>query len=147
MGVKVGVAGLVLAAAVGVCATEGGMPVPAEQAQKTTRDRIYTKEQATRGAEVYLKFCERCHDPAKVLPGKKPGPPVTGDEFFKVWQDRSLAELFDVILNTMPSDGSAFLDESQALDVVTRILQMNGLPDGQVPLASGDPLKAIVIVK
>ena len=38
--------------------------------QKTTRDKVFDKAQATRGAELYVKYCDRCHDPAKVPEGK-----------------------------------------------------------------------------
>ena len=149
MGVRLVAAGLVLAAAVGVRPLNGAAPsiAPHQDQKKTTRDGIYAKEQAARGAEIYVKHCQRCHDLDKVPEGKKPGPRVVGDEFFKVWQDRTLGELFGIILNTMPSDGTAFLDEPQTLDVLARLLQMNGFPEGEAPLKYDDGMKAVVIVK
>jgi mono/diheme cytochrome c family protein len=115
--------------------------------QQTTRDKLFTKEQAARGAELYAKHCDRCHDPAKVPPGKKPGPPTTGPKFIETWQDRTLGELFGSILNTMPSDGSITLTPEQTLDVVAHILQANGSPAGATALKNDDAMKAIVIVK
>lgn len=114
---------------------------------QSTRDRVYSKEQAARGAELYVKHCERCHTPEKVPAGKKPGPPVQGAKFFEVWQDRPLGELFDSILNTMPSDGSAILTPDQTLDTVAYILQLNGLPDGALPLKYDAAMKSVTIVK
>jgi cytochrome c5 len=147
MGMRLLAAGLVLAAAVGVRAMDGAATSPAQDQKKTTRDPIYTKAQATRGVDIYVKHCQRCHDLDKVPKGKKPGPPVVGEEFLKVWRDRTLGELFGVILNTMPSDGTAFLDEPQTVDVLARLLQMNGFPDGRAPLKYDEAMKAIVIVK
>ena len=116
-------------------------------AQQTTRDKVYTKDQAARGAEMYAKFCDRCHDPAKVVPGKKPGPPTIGAKFLETWQDRTLGELFGIIMNTMPSDGSMTPTQDQVLDLVAYLLQANGFPNGDAPLKNDDAMKVTVIVK
>ena len=115
--------------------------------QKTTRDKVFDKAQATRGGELYVKHCERCHDPAKVPEGKKPGPPTVGPKFIETWMDRPLGELFGSILNTMPSDGSMVLTADQTVDLVAHLLQLNGFPEGTAPLKNDDAMKAIVIVK
>jgi S-disulfanyl-L-cysteine oxidoreductase SoxD len=115
--------------------------------QQTTRDKIYAKAQAAHGAELYVKYCERCHDPAKVPAGKKPGPPVTGEKFIDKWQDHTLGELFASIFTTMPSDGSAVLSEAETLDLVAYLVSANGFPEGPAPLKNDDAMKATVIVK
>ena len=159
MGVRIATALLLFGAALGARGVAGsgtsgtvgsGAPAPGDLVsvhQQTTRDKVYAKEQATRGADVYVKYCERCHTPEKVLPGKKPGPPVQGQKFFDAWQDRPLGELFDAIFNTMPSDGSAVLTPDQTLDVVAYILQLNGFPEGPAPLKYDAAMKAIIIAK
>ena len=146
MGVKFSAAALLLCVAFGarVIANPGstrGLD------QQTTRDKVFAKAQATRGAELYAKNCERCHDPAKVPEGKKPGPPTVGPKFMEVWMDRTLGELFGSILNTMPSDGSMTLTPDQTLDLVAHLLQANGFPEGTAPLKNDDAMKATVIVK
>lgn len=145
MGVKWFTAAAMLAAAVVYSSTTGA--ASAAQAQKTTRDRIYAKDQADRGAALYVKHCERCHTPEKVPEGKKPGPPVSGEKFLATWTDRTLGELFDTIHNTMPSDGSAVLTVDQSLDSLAYILRLNNFPEGASPLKHDDAMKAIVIVK
>jgi mono/diheme cytochrome c family protein len=115
--------------------------------QKTTKDGLYAAEQATRGGELYVKHCERCHTPEKVPEGKKPGPPIVGDKFLDTWRDRTVGELFDTILNTMPSDGSATLTAEQALDSTAHILKVNGFPAGKTPMKNDDAMKTAVIVK
>ena len=115
--------------------------------QKTTKDKLYTKEQSTRGAAVFAKLCERCHIPEKVPTGKKPDPPVIGVKFLETWQDRTLGELFATIYTTMPSDGSATLTTDQTVDLVAHLLQANGFPEGTTPLKNDDAMKAVVIVK
>ena len=115
--------------------------------QKTTKDGLYSKDQADRGAQLYVKFCEKCHTPEKVPEGKKPGPPVSGDKFIDTWRDRTVGELFDTILNTMPSDGTATLTADQALDCTAHILKANGFPEGKAPMKNDDAMKTAVIVK
>ena len=115
--------------------------------QKTVKDGLYAAEQATRGGELYVKYCEKCHTPEKVPEGKKPGPPVVGDKFLDTWRDRTVGELFDTILNTMPSDGSATLTPEQALDSTAHILKVNGFPAGKAPMKNDDAMKNALIVK
>jgi len=115
--------------------------------QKTTRDKIYTKDQAARGAEVYGTHCDKCHDSAKLPEGKKPPPPIVGAKFKDTWQDKTIGELYTVILTTMPSDGSAVLTPDQTLDVLAHLLKLNEYPEGTAPLKNDDATKAIVIVK
>jgi mono/diheme cytochrome c family protein len=159
MGLKLVIAAAVLTAAA-VCTTSGVVPLGTTSGvvplnamerlprslQKTTRDKIYAKDQADRGAQLYVKHCERCHTPEKVPEGKKPGPPVVGEKFMATWTDRTLGELFDTINNTMPSDGTAVLTVDQSLDSLAYILRLNGFPEG-APLKNDDAMKAIVIVK
>jgi mono/diheme cytochrome c family protein len=115
--------------------------------QQTTRDKVFTKEQAERGAALYAKHCDRCHDPAKVQPGKKPGPPTVGPKFIETWQDRTLGELYTSIFTTMPSDGSYTLTPAETLDVIAHILTANGFPAGTKALKEDDEMKGTVIVK
>ena len=152
MGVRMTLAAAVLAAAVGlktpgVVSGNDSKRLPESSVQKTTKDKLYTKEQATRGAKLYVEHCERCHTPEKVPEGKKPGPPVVGAKFLETWVDRPLGELYATILNTMPSDGSAVLTAEQTLDSVAYLLQANGFPDGPAPLKNDDAMKTAIIVK
>jgi len=119
----------------------------AHGAQRTVRDKVYTKEQATRGAEIYGTYCDKCHDPAKLPEGKKPPPPVVGAKFKDNWQDKTLGELYTTILTTMPSDASTVLTPEQTLDVLAHLLKLNEYPDGTTPLKNDDAMKATVIVK
>ena len=135
MGVRIISAAIALCAAIGVSAST----------QKTTKDKVFTKEQATRGADLYAKSCDRCHDPAKVAPGKKPAPPTIGAKFIETWQDKTLGELYGTIFNTMPGDGVVILTADQTLDLVAYILQANGFPAGETALKNDDAMKAVVI--
>ena len=53
-----------------------------------------------------------------------------GEKFLDTWADRTLGELFTVILTTMPSDGVHGADADQTLDVIGPSLKANGIPEG-----------------
>jgi mono/diheme cytochrome c family protein len=121
--------------------------VRATAPQKTTQDKVYTKAQAARGEKQYTTVCATCHDPAKVPAGKKPAPELVGEKFLSTWDGRTLGELQDQILTTMPNDGSVVLTEDQTADLVAYILQSNKQPDGAADLKYGASSKDIVIKK
>jgi mono/diheme cytochrome c family protein len=116
------------------------------QAPRTSRDKVYSKEQAARGATQYAKLCAACHDPAKLVPGKEKGPELVGEKFIAEWQGRPLGALMESILLTMPNDGSAELTEEQTADIVAHMLKANGQPEGTAALKYGAG-KDILIVK
>jgi len=135
---------LVLVVAVGVRA-HGALGLQTQG--KTVKDKIYTKDQAARGAELYGQYCDKCHDPAKLPEGKKPPPPIVGAKFKDSWQDKTLGELYTLVLTTMPSDGSAVLTPEQTINLIAHLLKLNEYPEGTTPLKVDDAMKAIVIVK
>ncbi len=131
---------LLLAATIGIRAAQAPAP-------KTTRDKVYSKEQADRGGKLYVSLCESCHEPGKLLPGQKAGPLVVGEKFLNKWKDKTLGELLTLVETTMPNDGTAFLDDDQTADIVAYMLQANGFPAGDAPLTYGGDSAKIVIVK
>ena len=124
----------------------GGAPV-ALQAQKTTRDKVYSKEQADRGGKLYVALCQFCHDPGHLDPAKKAGPELAGEKFITKWSGHTLGELHTNILTTMPNDGSAFLDDDQTADILAYMLQANGFPEGPAAMKSNTTAKDVLIVK
>jgi mono/diheme cytochrome c family protein len=114
---------------------------------RTTRDRVYAKDQADRGETQYASLCAKCHDPAKLQPGKKPGPVLVGDAFLAKWEGRTLGELMTGIQTTMPNDGSAFLSMEESVDLVAYLVRANGFPDGPAPLGHDDASREILIAK
>jgi len=127
---------VVLAAAVVLRADRG--PSFAEAAagtQKTSNDGIYTKAQADGAKAQYAKLCLECHT-FTVEAKKKPEDLPLGDEpFFRTWEGKTIDELVSVIVLTMPNDGSAVVNEDEALNLMAYVLQQNGFPAGTAPLS------------
>jgi mono/diheme cytochrome c family protein len=115
---------------------------------RTTRDKVYTKDQAAKGAAQFGTVCAPCHDPEKKTADKMPGPPLIGKDskFVENWKDHTIGEIYTTILTTMPNDGSVVLTEGDTVNLVAHLLQSNGYPDGTDPLKFDGPSKAIQIV-
>jgi mono/diheme cytochrome c family protein len=120
---------ILLMAGMGSVATAG----PADPASSPA---VYTAAQASAGAAVFAKSCAVCH--GKAMQGLV-GPALKGDEFRKMAaaQDLTADQLLTVVSLTMPQSDPASLTPSQYNQVVAFILQQNGYPAGNTPLAPG----------
>jgi cytochrome c len=107
---------------------------------------VYSDAQAKRGTTVYAEQCASCH--GENLEGVADlFPALTGDAFHKVWDGKSVGELFDKIATTMPALDPGSLKPEQSADVTAFILSKSKYPAGSAELAtSAEPLKQIQIV-
>lgn len=110
-------------------------------ASRTVLDGVYTAQQATRGETLYTEHCAACHDP-KLVGGV--GPALKGPEFISAWKFKTIGELFETIMNTMPQAAPGTLTPSQSADTVSFILSANQFPAGTMELAAAvEPLNAV----
>jgi mono/diheme cytochrome c family protein len=116
------------------------------QAASTTRDGVYTVEQAQQGKALYQKQCASCHGNA--LEGKGKNVPLTGNVFLDKWTDQTLADLFMKTNTTMPASSPGTMTPDETSRVLAYILSMNQFQSGKNPLPT-DPegLGAIHITK
>lgn len=107
---------------------------PAATKSLSTLSGVYTREQASRGKEVYANLCKSCHNPS------------TGDTFAKRWAGKTLFDMFTFIYENMPDNNPRSVDEASNADIIGYLLQSTGMPVGthDVP-AAPDSLKAIHI--
>ncbi len=132
----VGTSCLVLAAACssGTAASAPAEPAPSPEAaptradEPTTADGIFTAAQAERGLELFASTCSECHDAED----------WTETGFKGRWEDQSVFQLWYYINDRMPYDDPWSLTRQQVTDVLTYILQLNGLPAGERELATDD---------
>jgi len=120
--------------------------VGAADEQKTTMDGVYTNDQAARGKTQYTQACANCH--MDDLSGSGQALPLAGDAFTETWEGQTVADLFDLIHNTMPQDKPGTLSPDATVDVIAYLLQYNKFPAGSAEL-NNDPaaLKNILITK
>lgn len=117
--------------------TLAAMGVTASRAQpagtRSVKDGVYTAEQAVQGKKVYSQKCAECHGSmATTTPSMAP---LLNDHLFQTtWKQRSLAELFDKIRESMPPDEAGTLSPQHTIDILAYILSANNLPAGDVTL-------------
>lgn len=108
-----------------------GTPARA-QSNKKMWDGVYTADQAKRGKAEFDQTCSRCHNLALI--GSERGPAIKGNAFLARWEKGSVADLFIKIRDTMPEGGPGTLNEDVKIDILTYILQQNGVPAGTTEL-------------
>lgn len=117
----------------------------------STRDGVYTAEQARRGQAAYTGPCDRCHgyklDGASDDPDMLPAPPVAGPKFLRKWSGRTLAALFEYLRATMPANNPGYLSDAEVADIVAYMLAVSGLPAGAAELEPDvEALAGIVVM-
>ncbi len=106
-----------------------------DEARVTTLDGVYTAEQAARGAEITESVCRECHEDEEFV-----------GAFIRSWAGASVASLYDDIYSLMPEDQPGSLPPQQYADLIAYILQLNGLPPGEIELgAARESLERVVI--
>ncbi len=137
-------------ALVRLCAATAGAVFIAATAAGQTRaawEGVYTEAQAERGRERYRAICGYCHRDDLSGGGSEAGAPaLRGPFFINQWRDRPLVDLFVTIGTTMPQQNPDSLRAQVVIDVVSYLLQQNGMPAGEneLPPRLG-PLRDIVL--
>ncbi len=104
------------------------------QAQTSTRDGVYTSQQAAEGATLYTRSCIECH--GATLRGGEAGPALTGAAFWNKWAGQPLGAFFQITASTMPVNNPGGFTAQQYASLVAFMLQQNGLPAGDTPLSA-----------
>jgi mono/diheme cytochrome c family protein len=116
----------------------GASAIGSAQPAKSVNDGVYTADQATRGEQIFKSKCGSCHYPGR----------FTGDDLFKPFAGKPLAELFGVMRDSMPEDNPGTLPAQEYGDVVAYFLQLNQFPTGASELVgSDDAMGAILFEK
>ncbi len=119
--------------AIGLLAACGVAALLAGETSKTVLDGVYTEAQAARGQGAYDRSCSRCH--GAELDGGGQARPLHTNLFLDVWREDYLSSLFQYMQTRMPP-GSAenSLPESDYVDILAYVLQVNKLPPGKQEL-------------
>jgi quinoprotein glucose dehydrogenase len=128
-----------------------GLSVSWSAASATARDQsvrtgIYTVEQALRGQQQYDVFCTGCHGPD--MEGAGVDVPALADAAFRrEWSGRTLRDLFDLIMMTMPENAPGTLSDRAYADLLAYILQANGFPAGSLSLEPDRERLATIVLE
>jgi hypothetical protein len=93
-------------------------------AGRTTKEGVFTAEQADRGKIVFEKSCKNCH------------PPEFYSERLVRYANKPVNDFFEIVATTMPADNVGSLLTSEYVDVMAYILQITGSPAGKTELST-----------
>ena len=96
----------------------------------------FTAEQSDQGRTAYLQNCASCH--GDNLDDGRFGPPLRGFSFRQTWSEKTVGELLDYTMTSMPPAQPGGLDDEIYAALVASLLEANGLLPGDTPLSS-DP--------
>ena len=118
------------------------MPLAGQEAEGETTvwAGVYSAEQARRGEQIYRRRCMKCHrddlsgDGAFQGDGSEVVPTLVDVSFDIRWTELTVAELFLTISRAMPWDAPGTVKPQDNIDVVSYLLEMNGIPSGETEL-------------
>jgi cytochrome c5 len=96
----------------------------------------FSAEQVEAGNAIYKETCQLCH--GTTLGNGQFGTPLRGNYFRKKWGGKSLGELLQFTLESMPPDNKGGLAPEQYAAAVAFILSRNDLAPGAAPMPA-DP--------
>ena len=96
----------------------------------------FTLEQAELGKAVYSAHCQLCH--GNNLSNGQFGTPLRGSYFRKKWGGKSVGELLQFTLESMPPDNKGGLPAEQYAATLAYILSRNDIAPGSTALPA-DP--------
>jgi len=106
-----------------------GWSQAAPKASNNSRN-YYSAPQAQRGKQQYVENCAKCH--MANLKGVGTAPALIGDDFLHDYY--AVNDLFNKVSVTMPDDNVHGLSDDTYLNIISYLLQSNGLPAGATPL-------------
>ena len=102
---------------------------------------VYTTDQATAGAKIYVASCAMCH--GQSLEGLS-GPALAGSAFIGKWTGQTADDLHYIMSTQMPQTAPGSLKPDEYLDLVAYVLQQNKYAAGSAPLTAAT-LKSVKI--
>jgi mono/diheme cytochrome c family protein len=97
---------------------------PAANRPRTTKMGVYSREQWTRGRDLYAGMCASCHQASTHV----------GPVFTQKWAGKRLSDLFGFVKQEMPKNDPGSLAWEDYVDAIAYILRLNGMPVGQQDL-------------
>jgi mono/diheme cytochrome c family protein len=104
----------------------------------------FTVEQAVAGEKLYQAQCATCHG-AKLEGGA--GPSLNGASWHQMYGGAKLLTVWGEIKGPMAQDAGTTYTTQQSLDILAYLLQQNGLPSGEQPLADTRQLAEVLPAK
>jgi cytochrome c-type protein NapC len=106
----------------------------------STASGWFTVEQADAGRQLFERFCSPCH--GTKLEGTAGAPALSGASWQQRFTGARLLTVWGEIKGPMAQYANVTLTTQESLDILSFLLQQNGLPAGMQPLADTRQLSA-----
>ena len=83
-------------------------------------DSVFTAAQADRGDQTFIAVCIDCHLPEE----------FSDAGYLYSWEGQLVADFIYYVQTNMPEDNPGSLKNTEYLDVMAYILELNGIPSG-----------------
>ncbi len=83
-------------------------------------DSVFTAEQADRGEQTFMTMCLDCHLPEE----------FSDAGYLSSWEGQTVTDFVEFVQSSMPEDNPGTLKNTEYLDVIAYILELNGIPSG-----------------
>ena len=93
-------------------------------AEVSVANTFYTTRQASRGDGLFRDNCVSCHASSE----------FAGATFERRWRNRSVGDIYEFILYSMPDDNPGGLPAQTYADIVAYMLELNDFPVGESEL-------------
>jgi mono/diheme cytochrome c family protein len=104
---------------------------------RSTRDGIFSAEQAERGRAGFLWNCMECHELEEY---------TAAGAYLEEMDGKSVWDIFEFIWSEMPEDNPSWLEPEQYADILAYILSIYGMPAGEEDLPTDEgTLEEIVV--
>lgn len=100
-------------------ASAAALAFQAPQPARSTRDGVYTREQAERGHLAFDEHCTECH--VSTMWGMD-------------WDRKTVGDIYSFMSENMPEPRPGALAAGDYRDIIAFLLASNGLPAGQAEL-------------
>ncbi len=97
---------------------------PVAAAEVSGGNTFYTTRQASRGNGLFRDNCVSCHASSE----------FAGSSFQRRWRNRSVGDIYEFVLYSMPDDNPGGLPEQTYADIVAYMLELNDFPAGDAEL-------------
>ena len=108
----------------GAPASAAAPPPDAPVAEVSVANAFYTTQQASRGDGLFRDNCTSCHASSE----------FAGASFEQRWRNRSVGDIYEFILYSMPEDNPGGLPEQTYADILAYVLALNDFPAGESEL-------------
>ena len=108
----------------GAPASAAAPTADAPVAEASVGNAFYTTQQASRGSGLFRNNCVSCHASSE----------FSGSTFERRWSNRSVGDIYEFILYSMPDDNPGGLPAQTYADIVAYMLELNDFPAGESEL-------------